>query len=136
MIQNVPGIKTFGGHCTCPSGKTYSAGNYSSECDHSACSNGIAGECNYYPGEWSGEKVECFTDVTKYIQNAAQDKNFFLEGTSHNLGGKIAIEFSQMIIKLDARQIWFTARMTKSEKMSELTKVTSDLIFFHDSTVC
>jgi hypothetical protein len=52
----------WGGYCTCPNGERYAVGDLpDTDCGSLACVGGIAGKCNEDFGEWSHNKVTCYT---------------------------------------------------------------------------
>ena len=57
--ENVSGVGSWGGECTCPDGQKYQVGDNEDSCGSLACVNGQSGVCNQSDGAWSKRKVTC-----------------------------------------------------------------------------
>lgn len=67
IINNAPGVGTWGGECTCPDGAVYLVGDEGNQCGSMACEGGKTGPCNHYVSGWAHRRVRC--DVGKAYPN-------------------------------------------------------------------
>ena len=52
-------LGVWGGTCTCPDGRVYTAGDNGDICNSIACFGGVAGPCNEREGIWAFREVHC-----------------------------------------------------------------------------
>lgn len=60
-------LGVWGGSCTCPDGRVYTAGDNGDICNSLACFGGIAGPCNQQEGIWAFREVHCAPSPPKGV---------------------------------------------------------------------
>ena len=57
---------SWGGQCTCPSGRVYNVGDQDDSCGSLSCFGGVSGVCNNFTGVWSYHEVKCGPAAIKF----------------------------------------------------------------------
>ena len=59
VVENAPGVGSWGGYCTCPSGVRYSVGDENNGCGSLACTGGTASACSSGTPSSMRRRVTC-----------------------------------------------------------------------------
>ncbi|KAL1507404.1 hypothetical protein AB1Y20_008246 [Prymnesium parvum] len=72
-------VGVWGGTCTCPDGRVYTAGDRGDICGSLACFGGVQGECIEHEGVYSFREVHCAPLATTRVAARPRDVNVVVE---------------------------------------------------------
>lgn len=72
-------VGVWGGSCTCPDGRVYTAGDRGNLCRSLACFGGEEGECIEHEGVFSFREVHCAAEIETKVAPVQQDRNVVIQ---------------------------------------------------------